>query len=369
MFLKVVIPVLAVLALGFTVYTMGRPADHQPLPFDAPATVDRVAGTGTVEPQGEVTRIAPGIEGVVERVLVQVGQEIKTGEPLFQVATSEWARLMAVREASLALARAELAVLEAQPRPEEVVAATARVDQARAGVAESTAHVAEAQRQVDTHAMLPEARSISADERARTRAALAGARAQLAMAQARLREAEAALALVQAGTEKTRLAAARARVGEAHAEVDLARAHLARTMVHAPQSGIVLAVNIRVGEAVSRDSTAAPPVVLGDVHALHVRVAVDEADAHRVQPGMPAVAYPRGDRRTPLALRFVRIEPMVVPKRTVTRDLQERVDTRVLHVLYTHTPTATPLYVGQVLDVFIDTAARVAVTPTQEATP
>lgn len=53
-------------------------------------------------------------------------------------------------------------------------------------------------------------------------------------------------------------------------------------------------------------------------------------------------------------LEFVRFEPFVVPKRSLTGDSTERVDTRVLQVIYRVERDDIPLFVGQQLDVFIE---------------
>jgi hypothetical protein len=49
----------------------------------------------------------------------------------------------------------------------------------------------------------------------------------------------------------------------------------------------------------------------------------------------------------------------VVPKRSLTGDSTERVDTRVLQIIYKVERDDLPLFIGQQLDVFID-AGRVA---------
>jgi hypothetical protein len=94
-------------------------------------------------------------------------------------------------------------------------------------------------------------------------------------------------------------------------------------------------------------------VVLGDLDQLHVRVDIDENDIHRFRPGVRATAKLRGDPRQEFALRFVRVEPYVIPKKALTGDNTERVDTRVLQVIYAIDTRGMPLYVGQQLDVFL----------------
>lgn len=50
---------------------------------------------------------------------------------------------------------------------------------------------------------------------------------------------------------------------------------------------------------------------------------------------------------------FVRIEPLVVPKRSLTNSTNERIDTRVLQVVYALPKDAKNFYVGQQIDAFI----------------
>jgi HlyD family secretion protein len=88
---------------------------------------------------------------------------------------------------------------------------------------------------------------------------------------------------------------------------------------------------------------------------LHVRVDVDEHDAWRVREGAPAVASPRGNGSLRIPLEFVRFEPYVIPKKSLTGDSTERVDTRVLEVIYRVQDQNAPLHVGQQMDVYIET--------------
>jgi hypothetical protein len=62
--------------------------------------------------------------------------------------------------------------------------------------------------------------------------------------------------------------------------------------------------------------------------------------------GDPSVAFP---------LEFVRVEPYIIPKVSLTGAGTERVDTRVLQVIFSlERPENPPIYVGQQVDVFID---------------
>jgi hypothetical protein len=102
-----------------------------------------------------------------------------------------------------------------------------------------------------------------------------------------------------------------------------------------------------------------PLMLMGRIDKLVVRTDVDENDAWRVHPGARAVGFLRGNRDIKVALSFFRVEPYVVPKKSLTGDTTERVDTRVLQVLFTFDRGDLPIYAGQQLDVYIDAAGDV----------
>jgi HlyD family secretion protein len=99
-------------------------------------------------------------------------------------------------------------------------------------------------------------------------------------------------------------------------------------------------------------------------------VDIDEHDIPRFRKDAPARAFMRGDQTHAFKLTFVRVEPYVVPKRSLTGDNTERVDTRVLQVIYKLEPGKQRAYIGQLLDVFIDVGAETpAGTPKEPASP
>jgi hypothetical protein len=100
-----------------------------------------------------------------------------------------------------------------------------------------------------------------------------------------------------------------------------------------------------------------PLLMLGRIRPLHLRVDVDEHEGWRVRPEAGATAHIRGRADRSLALRFVRFEPFVIPKRSLTGESTERVDTRVLQVIYEITDEENAPFVGQQMDVFIQDLA------------
>lgn len=144
-----------------------------------------------------------------------------------------------------------------------------------------------------------------------------------------------------------------AQLEAAQALVAQNKVQLERMIVRAPRDGTILQVNIRPGEYASV-TPKNPAMMLGDLEHLQVRADVDEQNAPRLQPGQTATAYIKGDTTQPIELRFVRVEPYVVPKVSLTGASTERVDTRVLQVIYSfERPADRPVYVGQQVDLFV----------------
>src|SRR5262249_56010090 len=143
-------------------------------------------------------------------------------------------------------------------------------------------------------------------------------------------------------------------VAMAEAQVKQTETEIERLTVRVPVSGQILQVNIRRGEFAQAGVLATPLMVLGNVEPLHVRVEIDEYDAWRVRPEAPAVAFMRGNRAVTIPLQFVRFEPAMVPKKALTGESTERVDTRGLQVLYRFNRDDLPLYVRHHMDLYIE---------------
>lgn len=145
----------------------------------------------------------------------------------------------------------------------------------------------------------------------------------------------------------TMLASARARLSQLGAEQQ-------RRVIRAPITGTVLQVNLRPGEVASALSGGRAMILMAPIGERQLRVDVDEFEASRVQPGARAIASPRGHPATRLPLVFERIEPVIGPKANLAGTATERVDTRVLQVIYRFASAAPATYIGQQMDVIID---------------
>ncbi len=156
---------------------------------------------------------------------------------------------------------------------------------------------------------------------------------------------------------QTYFAAESAKVAIAQAEARIKRAEslLDRSLVKAPMDGKVLQVAIRPGEIANLNPFSQVPLItFGPICPSHLRISIDEDDAWRYQDGSSAVAFVRGNRSICFPLKYVRTEPLIIAKQTLTGDASERVDTRILQVIYSFECKDLPVYVGQLLDVFIE---------------
>ena len=149
---------------------------------------------------------------------------------------------------------------------------------------------------------------------------------------------------------------AEAQLAQARAQLNSTQTDLERLTVRAPVDGQVLQVKVHLGEFAPTGALPTPLILLGNVDKLHIRVDIDEHEAWRVRPEAKATATVRGNTDLKSLLTFVRFEPFVVPKKSLTGDSTERVDTRVLQVIYRIEDSNLPLFVGQQMDVFIDAA-------------
>jgi multidrug resistance efflux pump len=357
MFTKFGLPIIAIALIAFAVHHLSQagtrvpelPPPIQPAESPFPNTV---AGAGIVEPQTENISIGSPLPGVVVEVEVKVGQKVKAGGPLFRLDDRQLKAELAIRQATLADAQAQLERLDAEPRMEELPPAEARVREAKADWENWEQQWARGEKLL-TQRVMPEEEFF-----VRKQSAI--------QARERYNRAVADYELLKAGAWEYDKRVAQAAVDQAKVEVKQTETELDRLIIRALVNGEVLQVNVRPGEFVG-----APPsqalIVLGNVTQLHVRVDIDEYDIPRFVSDAPARATLKGQPNDFFPLTFVRIEPYVVPKKSLTGDNTERVDTRVLQAVYAIDTSGQRLFVGQQLDVFIDASPSAAPITAQKS--
>ena len=266
-----------------------------------------IGGRGIVESVNENVRIAPAVAALVRKVNVKVGDDVKAGDVLIEQDTRDAGALVAAQEADCAALQKQLA--------------------------EAEVSLADKRDQWERMERLIATKVASEDEKQRKLFAAQSAEAQFA--------------------------SMKARIGSAEAQLNRAKVQLDLLTIRAPRDGRILQVNTRAGEFASPmtmlGSGTDPIIVLGQTEELQLRADIDEDNASRVRTGMAAKAYIKGRRDVEMPLRFVRIEPYIVPKKSLTGESSEHVDTRVLQIIYRFDrPKGAGVYVGQQMDVFLD---------------
>lgn len=283
-----------------TVYWSQKQTPVPPILFPPPTSpyTHTIAASGLIEASSENISIGTPFTEIIEEVFVKESDRVRKGEPLF---------------------RLNIETLQANLREAEASLQAAKIDAENKGV------------QYAFYERLQDKSAASAQ-------AMQQAHYAFLSAEEAIRIAEANIGMVQKQIE--------------------------RSLIRAPIDGEILQVNLHVGEIApitllaSSQSTwqtqaSGSLLLMGALDPMQVRVDIAEEDAWRLQKGAPAVAFVRGNSRISFPLTFIRIEPYLIPKRSFTGSSVERVDTRVLQVLYQFERKNLPVYPGQILDVFI----------------
>lgn len=301
---KYLLPILAIIGalLGlFIVYKTQKEVPTPPVMFPPPTSPyeSAIGGAGIIEASSQNRSIGSPFDEIVTKVHVLEGDYVKTGDILFEL---DLRNFQAQAEAAEASMRSAKVVFEDK---KEQYSFYQRVKDTRA--------VSEQQSQQARYAMLE--------------------------AEENMKVAEANLAVIKTNIE--------------------------RSIIRAPVDGEILQVNIHEGEialsnlAFLNQSTTQSVangslILMGTVDPMQVRINIDEDDSWRYKKGSRATGFVRGNSRINFPLEFLRIEPYIIPKSSFTGQTTERVDTRVLQVLYNFNKGELPIYAGQVLDIYIE---------------
>jgi HlyD family secretion protein len=337
-------------------YIFGQQPKAQPPLFNPAANpyANGVYTQGMIESeqaQGENVNIYPEVTGPITQVLVSEGQMVHRGDVLVTIdetvqrATAE--QLRAQADAALAM----LNELKAEPRAETLQVSVAQVDNARAALKMAEDTLAKQQRSYDV-----DPRSVSLDT-------LDNDKNAQKVAATNLKVVERQYELTKAGAWIYDIQNQQRQYTALLKSYEASAALLAKYTIRAPSDGVVLAMQTGVGSYVSPQGAYDtytqgydPLIVMASPQQhLQVRAYVDEILVHRLpDPGkMKAELYVRGTD-THLPLTFVRIQPIISPKIELSNERQERVDVRVLPVIFRfENPKDSHLYPGQLVDVYV----------------
>jgi len=311
MITRYLIPLLGIAGLLFGIvfsFSHGKSEEAKPNQLSEPPTAPyaaTISGTGIIEANSRNIDIGSFLSGIVAAVPISEGQLVKKDDVLFVLDN-----------------RAALSDLEM--RKKDMAAADARAETARVQLADD-------QDQLKRAESMKVGVAVSEDTLQRRRFTARKTQAALTQAMAELESAKAQLASAQVTLD--------------------------RMTVRAPIDGRILKVRVRPGEFVTAGSEVAP-VLMGNDKPLYVRVTVDENDVWRFSPEAKAQAALRSNKDIKVPLKFVRVEPYVMPKKNLSGNSAELVDTRVLEVVYEIEATNESLYIGQQMDVFVEAAKK-----------
>jgi len=310
---------LGLLGLAFAIWMVVVTSRAVPVapPVVTPATppyASYIAAAGIIETRTLDIQIGTQVAGLVTEIYVAVGNRVKRRDPLFKLDDRTLTAQLAVQRATLQTA-------------------LTRVREAEASLADLRNRLALAEAVKDE-------RAISKEDLTSRRYAVQTAMAHLGSAQADAKLAE-------------------SQVKQTETNIDL-------LTVRAPVDGEVLQVHTRVGEFAQAGPLATPLMLFGNIDRLHVRVDIDENDAWRFRPQAQAKAFMRGNPSLNTLLTYEWTEPFVIPKKSLTGGTTERVDTRVMQVVYSFDRAELPVYVGQQMDIYIEAPP---VTPGMKSPP
>jgi HlyD family secretion protein len=318
-------------------------------PYDKGIYVDGIIES--YQSNGENINIFPEVSGAVTQILVAEGAQVRKGDFLLkmddsvQKATVEQQRSQA--EAALTMLKA----LKAQPRKEVLEVAGSQVEAARA-------NLKSAQDQLDK-----QKKSYELDPNSVSKDTLDNAENAVRVANANLSVFEKQYELTKAGAWDYDIRNQEQQFTALSKALMASNALLGKYTIKAPSDGVILSINAAVGGFISPQGGyesytqgLSPVIVMGSSEALMgVRCYIDEILIHRLPQtsGMNARMFIRGTDIN-IHLEFVRIQPYVSPKIELSNQRTEKVDVRVLPVIFRfERPKNISLYPGQLVDVYI----------------
>ncbi len=300
---------------------------------------------------GENINIYPEVSGVVTQILVQEGETVRKGAPLLKIDDSVQRATVAQQKAQAQAALAMLQELRAEPRKENLEVSRAQVALARANLKSAQDSY---EKQLKSYEINP--KSVSKDVLDSARDAVKSAKANLGVARRQYELTRAGAWIYDIRNQEKQYAA----LTKAYAA---SKALLEKYVIRAPMDGIIMSIKPAVGSYVSSQGAYGtytqgydPVMVMGSQPArLEVRCYIDEILVHRLPPAsqMQARMFIRGTNIS-IPLKYERVQPYVTPKIELSNQRTERVDVRVLPVIFGFDkPKDLNLYPGQLVDVYI----------------
>jgi HlyD family secretion protein len=300
---------------------------------------------------GENINIYSEVPGVVLRIPVAEGESVHQGDKLLIMDDSVQRSTAEQQKSQAEAARALLEELKAQPRKENLEIAAAQVEFAAANLKTSQDQLDKLRKSYELNP-----KSVSKNDLDNIENAVKTAKANLEVARKQYELTRAGAWIYDIRNQENQYNA----LTKAYMA---SNALLAKYVIKAPADGVILAINAAVGSYISPQGTFDtytqgfnPVLVMGSSqNYIGVRCYIDEILVHRLPqaPQMHAQMFIRGTNiRIPL--EYVRVRPYVSPKIELSNQRTERVDVRVLPVIFRfEKPKDMNIYPGQLVDVYI----------------
>lgn len=320
------------LILIFFIGSKPEPQATQDVQVESPPFLTYISGSGVIEPASGNIIINSPFNRIIEKVDVSVNDKVKKGAVLFQLYNQDLKDNLKIKQKKYEESLSNLYKLQALPREVDLTIAQEALNKAQAAFNASVVEYCLAARQ------------------ARSRAEKCLNLYKYQQAEAEFRAAQAQFEKVKSGTWEPELRIAQDAVAQAKVDVEAMEAEIERTYVKSPIDGTILQIKIHEGEISDQSKTA---VILGNVDELNLRVSIDQFNEPRFHPGCPAVAFRQGEVTPEFPLKFIHIEPFMVPKKYLTNELHEKVDTQIFEILYRIEKNDSHLFIGEQMDVYI----------------
>jgi HlyD family secretion protein len=261
--------------------------------------VTKVGAAGTVQPVVSVV-VSSQVSGQVKEILVDHNDRVKEGQPialldpeLFNTRVEQARAEVDVAADAVRIAQEEVTTAEAVVNRAIAERAKAEADSKRYEVM-----IGLTRQRFERKSLLVKSGAVSTsdtdDARAAYETALAdsgAAAAQVASQDARILEAK-----TQRAVARSRVAHSEAQVRRSQAALHQAEVELDRTVIRAPMNGIVIDRSVAAGQTVAASFQAPTLFTIGDLRAVNVEIAVDEADIGGLRVGQNVTfsvdAYP-----------------------------------------------------------------------------
>ncbi len=306
--------------------------ETQDVQVESPPFLTYISGSGIVEPGSGNILISSPFNRIVEKVNVSINDHVKKGDILFQLYNQDLRANLKVKQKKYAESLSNFYKLDSLPRKEDLIIAQETLNKAQAAFNASKLEYC-----------MPCRRPKRNVEECIRLFKYQQAEAQFLIEQAHYEK-------IKAGTWQPTLKIAQDQIEQAKAEVEAMEIEIDETNIKSPINGTVLQLKIREGEIADQTKTIA---ILGNMDELNLRVSIDQLSEPRFHQNCPAVAFKQGDITTEFPLKFIHIEPLMVPKKYLTNELHEKVDTQIFEVLYRIEQHSAHLFVGEQMDVYI----------------